>query len=139
MFNKMQNNLSPDNMSSLVPPTIGNTTNYPLRNSADLLTVHASSQLYYNSFLPSVIREWNKLPEDVRNLPSIATFKRKLNSYIIKTPPFYFDGVRLGQIYHAQLRTFCNYLNQQLFSKHITDSPLCVCQAAEDIIIFVLL
>ena len=132
MFYKMQNSLSPDYLSSLVPPTIGNTTNYPLRNSADLLTIHASSQLYYNSFLPSVIREWNELPEDVRNSPSIATFKRKLNSDIINIPPFYFDGVRLGQIYHARLRTSCSSLNQQLFSKNIIDSPLCVCQVVED-------
>ena len=51
LFYKMQNNLSPDYLSSLVPPTIGDTTNYPLRNSSNLLTVHASSQLYYNSFL----------------------------------------------------------------------------------------
>ena len=84
MFYKMQNSLSPDYLSSIVPPTIGNTINYPLRNSADLLTIHASSQLFYSSFLPSVIREWNELQEDVRNLPSIATFKRKLNSDIVK-------------------------------------------------------
>ena len=113
----MQNNLSPDYLSSLVPPTIGDTTNYPLRNSSNLLTVHASSQLYYNSFLPSVIREWNELPEDIRNLPSIATFKRKLNSDVTKIPSFYFDGVRLGQIYHARLRTSCSSLNQHLFLK----------------------
>ena len=128
----MQNNLSPDYLSSLVPPTIGDTTNYPLRNSTNLLTVHASSQLYYNSFLPFVIREWNKLSEDVRYLPSIATFKRKLNSDVTKIPSFYFVGVRLGQIYHARLRTSCCSLNQHLFSKNIIDSPLCVCQGVED-------
>ena len=90
LFYKMQNNLSPDYLSSLVPPTIGDTTNYPLRNSSNLLTLHASSQLYYNSFLPSVIREWNELPEDIRNLPSKATFKPKLNSDVTKIPSFYF-------------------------------------------------
>ena len=68
LFYKMQNNLSSDYLSSLVPPTSGDTTNYPLRNSSNLLTLHASSQLYYNSLLPSVIREWYELPEDVRNL-----------------------------------------------------------------------
>ena len=111
----MQNNLSPDYLSSLVLPTIGDTTNYPLQNSSNFLNVHASSQLYFNSFLPSVIREWNELPEDVRNLPSIATFKRNLNSDVTKIPSFYFDGVRLGQIYHARLRTSCSSLNQHFF------------------------
>ena len=33
-------------LSSLVPPSVGNTTNYQLRNSTDLLTVHTNSQLY---------------------------------------------------------------------------------------------
>ena len=115
LFYKIKNILSPDYLSSLVLPTFGDTTNYTLWNSSNLFTVHATSQLYYNSFLPSVIREWNELPEDVRNLPSIATFKRKLNSDVTKIPSFYFDGVRLGQIYHARLRTRYSCLNQHLF------------------------
>ena len=76
----MQQQTSPDYLSSLVPST----TNYQLRNSSDLLTLHASSQLYFHSFLPSVIREWNELPEVARDLPSIATFKHELNSDIMK-------------------------------------------------------
>ena len=96
LFYKMQNNLSPDYLYSLVPPTIGDTTNYPLGNSSNLLTVYTSLQFHYNSFLPPV--KWKELPEDVCNLPSIATFKRKrkLNSDVTKIPSFYFDGVRLG-------------------------------------------
>ena len=50
-----------------------------------------------------MIKEWSKLPEDVRNLPSIATLKRELNAEVMKIPSFYLDGVRLGQIYHARL------------------------------------
>ena len=61
--NKMQNDLSPDYLCSLVPPTVGSTSSYPLRNANDLQIIHANSQLYYNSFLPSAVREWNELPE----------------------------------------------------------------------------
>ena len=50
LFYKMKHHISPDDFSSLVPPTIGSTTNYQLRNSSNLLTLHASSQLYLNSF-----------------------------------------------------------------------------------------
>ena len=46
LFYKMQNNLSPDYLSSLVPPTIGDTTNYPLRNSSNLLTVNAQQRIH---------------------------------------------------------------------------------------------
>ena len=124
--------MSPDYLSSLVTPTIGSTTNYQLRNSSDLLTLQASTQLYFNSFLLSVIREWNELPEITRDLPSIATFKRELNSDTMKIPTYYFDGNRIGQIYHVRLRTNCSSLNEHLFSKNIINSPLCVCGEVED-------
>ena len=97
LFYKMQHQMSPDYLSSLVPPTIVSTTNYQLRNSSDLLTLHASSQLYFNSFLPSVMREWNKLPEITREVPSIVTFKHELNSDTMKIPTYYFDGIELGR------------------------------------------
>ena len=124
--------MSPNYLSSLVPPSVGNTTNYPLRNSSNLHTIHTNSQLYFNSFLPSVIRDWNELSEQTRNLPSIASFKREINSDIKNIPSFYFDGKRLGQIYHARLRTNCSSLNQHLFSKNIIESPLCACGEVED-------
>ena len=48
-------------LTTLIPPIFGNTSN--LRNANDIGMVHADSQLYYNSLLPSVIRKWNELPE----------------------------------------------------------------------------
>ena len=45
---------------------------------------------------------------------------------------FYFIGKRLGQIYHARLRTNCSSLNQHLFSKNLIDNPLCICGSVED-------
>ena len=47
-------------------------------------------------------------------------------------PKFYFIGKRLGQIHHARLRTNCSSLNLHLFSKNLTDSPLCACGSVED-------
>lgn len=132
LFFKMQNDLSPDYLSTLVPPTVGSTSAYPLRNSTNLHTVRAKSQLYYNSFLPSVIRDWNELPEEIRSSPSLSVFKHKLNRDLKMPPKFYFTGKRLGQIYHARLRTNCSSLNQHLFSKNLIDNPLCICGSVED-------
>ena len=129
---KMQNDLSPDYLSSLVPSFVGNSSSYPLRNATDLRTPYARSQLYYNSFLPSTIRDWNNLPIETRNLTSIASFKQKLNANIITLPKYYFEGKRIGQIHHARLRTNCSSLNYHLFSKNIVDDPLCLCGAIED-------
>ena len=45
---------------------------------------------------------------------------------------FYFTGKRLGQLYQARLRTNCSSLNLYLYSKKLTDSPLCACSSVED-------
>ena len=133
LFYKIQNDLSPNYLSSLVPPTVGSTSTYPLRNSKNLHTIYVlNSQLYSNSFLPSAIRDWNELPEEIRSAPSLSAFKHKLNRNIRVPPKFYFTGKRLGQIYHARLRTICSSLNIHLFSKKLTDSPLCACGSVED-------
>ena len=47
-------------------------------------------------------------------------------------PKFYFTGKRLGQIYHARLRINCSSLNLHLFSRNLTDSPLCAYGSFED-------
>ena len=82
LFFKMVNALSPEYLSSLVPPTVGSLTPYPLPNATNIHTIQSTSQLYYNSFLSSVIRDWNELSEDVRNSTTINSFKCKLNSNI---------------------------------------------------------
>ena len=129
----MQNGLSPNYPSSLVPPTVGSTSTYPLRNSENLHTIRTNSQLCSNSLLPSAVRDWNELPEEIRSAPSLSAFKHKLNRNLGMPPKFHFTVKRLGQIYHARLRTNCSSLNLHLFSKNLTDSPLCACGSIEDI------
>ena len=53
LFYKMINYLVPEYLSSLVPPTVGNISQYNLRNETNLQTIPARSQQYYNSFLSS--------------------------------------------------------------------------------------
>ena len=76
-----------DYFCSLVPATAGCTSLYPLRNASNLQTLHANSQLYYNSVLPSVVRDWNQLPEQIRT-PSLNVFKERINDNV-STPPLY--------------------------------------------------
>ena len=44
LYYKMQHGMTPEYLSSLVPPTVGSTARYPLRNESDLQTVPAKSQ-----------------------------------------------------------------------------------------------
>ena len=138
MFYKMNNNMCPTYLSSLVPPTVGNTSRYDLRNVDNIQTIHAHSQLYFDSFLPSVVREWNALPGQIRNSTSLSSFKNQLNLNIRSPPAFYCSGSRQGQIYHVRLRTNCSSLKLHLYSKNIIDSPLCVCGEIEDTCHFLL-
>ena len=83
------------------------------------------------SFLPSVIREWNNLPLDVRNSDSVNSFKRRLNDRDRYIPKYYYSGNRKLQILHTRLPTGCCSINHDLFLKHITDSPLYRCGEIE--------
>ena len=132
LFYKMKSGMSPHYLTTLIPPIVGNTSTYILRNANDIGMVHANSQLYYNSFLPSVIRKRNELPEDTRQSSNIASFKTHLNRDRIAPPSYYCAGTRDGQIYHTRLRTSCSTLNHHLYSKNIIQSPLCACGAVEN-------
>ena len=75
----MINNETPLYLSSLVPPPVGDRSIYICRNSDNTQSIAARSNLYANSFLPTVIREWNELPTDIRNCDSLQLFKLYLN------------------------------------------------------------
>ena len=128
----MVNGLAPPYLLSLIPLPINRVSSYNLRKSNNIQTIPARTNLYYNSFLPSVIREWNNLPLDVRNSDSLNSFKRRLNDRDRYIPKYYYSGNRKLQILHTRLQTGCSSLNHDLFLKHITDSPLCRCGEIEN-------
>ena len=127
----MINGLCPDYLSSLVPPTVGYNSAYSLHNASDYKYIRSNTQLNYNFFLPSVVRDCNELPHATGNAPGISAFKPSLNSTLISVPRFYLDGKRIGQIYHSRLRMDFSSFNHQLFSKNIIDSPLFICGRPE--------
>ncbi len=131
-FYKMYNNMSPAYLSSLVPTAVGDNSRYNLRNADNVQMVQFNSTLYKESFLPSAIDEWNRLPLDARNSNSLEAFKTYLNTDLVKPSPYFYFGNRLGQIYHTRLRTMSSGLNQHLYTKHIIGSPLCPCGEVED-------
>ena len=129
---KMKNGLCPPYLSNMIPPSVGSLSQYSLRNADDLTTIKSRTTLYYNSFLPSTVREWNSLPPEARNSDSIGSFKHTLNRNNISRPPkLFLYGDRKSQTLHTRLRTNCSGLNQHLFQKNIIESPLCTCGGIE--------
>jgi hypothetical protein len=105
---KMKNGLSPNYLSSLVRPSVGETSRYNLRNSNDFKGIRTRTSLYYNAFLPSALRDWNDLPSELQNAPSLLSFKSLLNSDLSKCPKYFYTGIRKWQIP-------CTPLNYDLF------------------------
>ena len=134
----MKSGLCPTYLFSFVPPSAGNNTVYNLRNANDIQTLQTNTHLYYDSFLPSVVRIWNDLSDEIQNSNTIASFKRGLSVNRHSPPAYYNADKRLGQIYHSRLRTKCSSLNEHLFSKNIVDSSLCTCGSVEDTKHFIL-
>ena len=128
----MTHNLAPLYLSSLVPLTVSNISRYNLRNSNNLQTINVRTSLYYNSFLPSTVRAWNEVPEEVKLSDSVNAFKRFLNKDKSHIPKHFYVGKRKAQILHTRLRTNCSSLNLDFFMRNISDTPLCQCGSVEN-------
>ena len=55
LFYEMSNNLTPHQLSSRIPQSVGAIARYNLWNYNDLQTLEARTSLYYHSFLPTAI------------------------------------------------------------------------------------
>ena len=114
----MTNCLSPPYLSDLVPTTVSNSSNYNLcNNSYNIHLVNPRTSLYYNSFLPSAVRDWNNIPDEHRNVDSLMAFKNVLGRDKPVSPKRYLFGNWKEQILYTRLRTSCSVLNYDLYLK----------------------
>ena len=94
-------------------------------NTPYIRPIFARTNLYFNSFFPSVIRKWNSLNKKDKNQP-LEVFKNELNKR--QKPSAYFTyGSRPGQIYLARLRMLCSNLNHHKCLRYLSDDPTCKC------------
>ena len=75
----MVKGFAPIYLGDLVPQLNSDISNYNLRNSTNLYSITCRTSFYKNSFLPSVVDEWNLLPQNIRDLESVSSFKDYLN------------------------------------------------------------
>jgi len=124
---KIQNNLTPEYLRNACPPLRGDLVHYQLRNQGDLTQVNAHSALYYNSFFPRTIRDWNNLSMDLRQKPSLESFKSNLikKSGITKFKYFSHSIGRAG-IHHCRMRMGLSALAHQRGVFNLTDATYCI-------------
>ena len=107
-------------------------SSYPPRNADNYTQIHSRTAFYGSSFLPSAIREWNKLPIEHRNAESQDMFKAFITDTKNKVSYYYYCGNRIEQMLLTHLRTECSSLNFYLHRRNLIPSPNCVCGAIEN-------
>ena len=130
-FHKMVHGLTPENLSSLLPPKHNEIHEYPTRYGHLYTEIKCHTTHYKDSFLPSTVKIWNKLPINVQQNPSLSNLKRFLRSDSHTVPYYFYSGSRQSQIMHTRLRLECSSLNAHLYSRNINDSPNCTCGSPE--------
>ena len=78
-----------------------------------------NKNLFYNSFYPSTIKEWNNLAKEIKDTSSVTSLKYQLNRETRnRAPPKYYSaGSRQGQILPARLCMQCSSLHADLYGK----------------------
>ena len=128
-YYKMTNQLVPSYLHSIVPGRVGDVSRYPLRNARNRSLIASRTSKYKSSFLPSTTVLWNSLQEDVRNSPSLAVFKSKLNFLFPCTSPpcWFFTGSRYANVLHTRFRLDSTLLNCHMFKHGRSDTCACSC------------
>jgi hypothetical protein len=89
-FSVLQNEKwTPAYLSNLISARAGTFSNYNTRGAHTISIPAARTNLYQSSFLPSTVKLWNELLPEVRNAPTLETFKNSLTRNILNIPPHY--------------------------------------------------
>lgn len=123
--------MAPNYLSTIIQSQKTQEDNYNTRTTHPLREINTRTQLYFNSFFPATIRQWNALPQNVQSNPSSHCFKTYLHTSRIKIPIYFYLGTRIGQTLHSKLRLECSGLNFHLFRRKLIKSPLCNCGEVE--------
>lgn len=127
MLFKIRNNYYLNTLSQLLPDIPENMHQYGLRNSENYHPYRCHTNSFRNSFFPSTVLDWNLLPEQCKNSPTLQSFKNYLDRLHPKPsfPSWYTIGHRYSNIQLARLRNNCSNLNEHLYQNHIIESPYC--------------
>ena len=129
---KILNGLTPTYLANLLPVTVGNSSRYPLRNSFDLAIPRTTKNYVQRSFFWNTVNQWNTLDINIRQSPSLASFKRnvKANSPY-KQNKLYDVFTPNASVHHSRMRMGLSALNSHRkkfnFIEH-NKCPLCACK-----------
>ena len=108
------------------------TDNKILRHNKKFVEPQIRLTVYQNSFFPSTLKDWQKLPEKIQNSKSIYHVKYELSGLLNtkcsldENSLFKFSSGHLGKILN-QIVLGLSPLKAQLFLYNIIDNPFCPC------------
>ena len=138
---KIINDITPNYLKSIIPPTNRDRQNYNLRSNDNLVVPMARTPLYKKSFFITSIQCWNDLPKEIRLCKSYSLFKENVKSlYQNKKRNIYSYGKIVPCILQSRLRMGLSGLNMHRFSYNFIASPACVSchHPTEDIVHYML-
>ena len=130
VFYKLNVGNSPEFLCDLIPPSVGETNNYNLRNSHNISQTTNRLSIFQQSLFPSTTMLWNLLDLRICQLSTFESFKYKLKQHYYKNakPPSYYNiGNRHLNILHTRIRNNCSALHNDLFHANLIHSPSCSC------------
>ena len=92
-FHKIIHGRSPPYLRYLLPPYNRDRSTRALRNSDDLTTIHARLDVFYKSYFPQTVREWNTLSIDIRQIEEPESFKGQLQNQIRHQTYYFITGI----------------------------------------------
>ena len=123
----MMYNTAPEYLVSLLPLTVGDRTEYNLRNADDLDVPFAGSRSAYNSFIIRGARLWTNLPTHLQTIPKIEKFKYELIKNKPESNKLFYLGNRRDNVILSKLRMNCSELKSHLYNLKIITDKSCIC------------
>ena len=81
---KCSNDLVPDYISDIIPPLIGEVSNYSLRNRQNLANVYTRTEVSRRSCIPSSVSSWNNLSNDMREADTYLSFRNAVKMIFMR-------------------------------------------------------
>lgn len=127
-FYKVKNEQSATYLNENLPTAV--THFYNARTNRNFHTFKARTERFQFSFFPYCANQWNKLDPEIRNSPTVISFKRSLLHFIRPTAHSIFKihdprGLKLL----TRLRVGLSHLREHKFRHNFNDTinPSCVC------------
>ena len=131
-FYKILNGFAPTYLSSVLPPQREEEdVGVRRRLRTPFVAPFCRTERYRASFFPFCINEWNNLDENIRNLPSISSFKTAILKFFKPNANSVFSVTdKKGVVLLNRLRVGFSHLREHKFRHNFADTvdPFCNCR-----------